>query len=243
MDFVFNPTRDLDAMQTDPQGGLVKSWSYSALKDFEECQYRIFLKRVDKREGKKNDKANRGTEIHALAEAYVKGEGPLDPTLANFEHELTRLAELYKAGKVQVEEDWAFDVDWQPTGWFADNVWGRFKLDAYVQEDETSARVIDYKTGKKFGNEINHGGQAILYAVATFMRHPGLQFIQAEFYYLDLKTDNTLVKTFTRPHAMVFMPKLHERAVKLTSAREFKPKPSKMTCKWCEFRETCEWKE
>ena len=38
----------------------------------------------------------------------------------------------------------------------AKDVWARIKLDAIVHEDETSARVIDYKTGRQFGNEIAH---------------------------------------------------------------------------------------
>ena len=42
------------------------------------------------------------------------------------------------------------------------------KLDAYVKEDDTSARVIDYKTGKRFGNEIGHSQQCLLYAIAAF---------------------------------------------------------------------------
>jgi hypothetical protein len=63
----------------------------------------------------------------------------------------------------------------------APDVWGRIKLDAFVHETETSARVIDYKTGKAFGNEIAHSQQALVYAIGSFFRYPDLQIAKPRY--------------------------------------------------------------
>ena len=88
---------------------------------------------------------------------------------------LRELRELHGEGKVSMEGEWGYTRDWAPTAYFGKDVWLRAKLDVYVQEDDTSARVIDWKTGRKFGNEYAHASQAMIYAVATFMRFPRLQ--------------------------------------------------------------------
>jgi len=44
---------------------------------------------------------------------------------------------------------------------------------------------------------------------------------------------------------MLFMPKLHERAVAMTTATKFPPNPSTYNCRWCSFGKGpephCEW--
>ena len=104
-----------------------------------------------------------------------------------------------------------------------------------VHETDTSARVIDYKTGKKFGNEIAHAQQALTYAIGSFFRYPDLQHVQTELWYLD--QNETTVQAYTRDEAMLFMPKLHQRAVAMTTATKFPPNPSNYNCKWCSYKE------
>ena len=62
-------------------------------------------------------------------------------------------------------------------------------------------------------------------------------------WYLDHGT--TMEQTYTRDEAMVFMPKLHERAVAMTTATKFPPNPSNYNCRWCSFGKGpephCEW--
>jgi RecB family exonuclease len=228
-----------------PQAGLVPSWSYSALSTFEECPYRIYLTRVKKHKEAKNEAADRGTQIHTLAEEFVTGQrgNELPQELAKFRSDLGRYAAAHNENKIEVEQEWAFDINWEPTDWFADNVWGRVKLDVFLRDDPTSAELVDYKTGKRFGNEIKHLGQGQIYAVAAFMRYPELQFLKVRFLYLD--HGEVLEKTYTRERAMVFLPTVHKRAIKLTSAKEFKPRPSTHVCRWCPHKESgvCQWAE
>ena len=187
---------------------------------------------------------DRGTEIHNYAEDYVNGTlAELPKELHKFTDDFEELRQLYTDAKVELEGEWGFDVEWAPVGWMEKATWARIKLDALVQEDETSARVIDYKTGRMFGNEIPHGQQGLLYAIGTFFRYPTLQFVQTEFWYLD--HGKTTKKTYTRDQAMLFAPAFHRRAVKMTTETEFAPTPSTSSCKWCPHRKgdepQCRW--
>jgi hypothetical protein len=224
--------------------GDVRAWSYSALKVYEECAYRTYISRVKGVKEPSGPAADRGTQIHQYAEDYVNGTmGEMADELFKFKDEFEALRELYAQAKVELEGEWGFDLDWATVGWMQKETWARIKLDALVQEDDTSARVIDYKTGKKWGNEISHGQQGLLYAIGTFFRYPHLQFVQVEFWYLD--KGETTKKTYTREQAMVFAPGFHRRAVKMTTETEFAPTPSKDACRWCSFRKgdepECTW--
>lgn len=224
--------------------GDVPTWSYSALKVFEECPYRTYISRVKKVKEPSGPAAERGTEIHQQAEDFVNGKlGDLPDTLKKFDDQFNELRTLFNDGKVELEGEWGFDLDWKPVGWVERATWARIKLDALVHEDEASARVIDYKTGKKWGNEITHGQQCLLYAIGTFFRYPHLEFVQTELWYLD-KAETT-VKTFTRDQAMNFAPGFYSRAIAMTTCTDFTPNPSKSACKWCSFRKgdepECAW--
>jgi len=224
--------------------GDVRAWSYSALKIYEECPYRTYISRVKGVKEPSNNAADRGTQIHQYAEDYVNGTiGEMPKELHKFKDQFEELREGFATAKVELEGEWGFDLDWATVGWMQKETWARIKLDALVQEDETSARVIDYKTGKKWGNELAHGQQGLLYAIGTFFRYPHLQFVQTEFWYLD--KGETTKKQYTREQAMQFAPGFHRRAIKMTTETEFAPTPNSNSCRWCHFKTgdnpECHW--
>jgi RecB family exonuclease len=226
--------------------GPVSSWSYSSLKVFEECPYRTYIQKVKRIPEPSSPAADRGTAIHKLAEDYVKGELDKMPSELNpskFKDDFEELRQLYTEAKVEIEGEWGFNTDWNPTGWMSPDTWARIKLDAMVLQSDTSARVIDYKTGKKFGNEIPHSQQCLLYAIGTFFKYPVLEFVQTELWYLD-KGEKT-IRGFNREEAMQFAPGYHSRAVKMTTCTEFSPTPSNDSCRWCPYGKgehpECRW--
>ena len=115
---------------------------------------------------------------------------------------------------------------WQPP-------WLRMKLDALVMHDETTATVIDFKTGRKFGNEVKHGEQLQLYQLATFIRYPKLQTVYAELWYLD--QDEVTSQKFSRTMGMRFKEKFGKRGNALSTCSDFPANPNKFTCKWCMY--------
>ena len=197
----------------------------------------IKLSAVDKAPTPERDDdhpALRGEKIHLAAEQYVRGDlEDLPHTLRKFKTQFVELAEDYSQGKVILEEEWGYTKDWAPTGYFDKDVWVRLKLDALVKLDANSARVIDYKTGKKLGNEVKHMQQAQLYAVGTFLRYPEIDVIQTEFWYTDQGITTT--KIYRRQQFLQYMKRFTERGIKVTTDTIFRPKPGKYTCKWCDF--------
>jgi RecB family exonuclease len=223
-------------LETDVQLGLVPAWSYSTVTTFEECAYRVYIAKVKKIPEPSGEAADRGTMVHKAAEDYVQGlTDQLIPELKNHAAWLEHLRVEFPTGSVSVEGEWAYTIDWEKTGWMDPTCWARIKLDVFVKTSPTTGRVIDYKTGKKFGNEIKHGQQGLLYAIGAFMRDPELEYVDVEFWYTDLALKESTKKSYTRAQALMMMPSFHKRGVRMTTEKEFNPNPSKMNCKWCHF--------
>jgi hypothetical protein len=217
----------------------IKTWSFSGLQKFEECPYHIFLQKVKKLPDPSGPAAQRGSEIHDKAEQYVDGRiNDLPKELSRFEREFKDLRKLYKDNKVECEGEWAYDRDWTSGDWQMDEIWLRAKLDVLIHESETSAVIIDHKTGQKRGNEVKHGSQVMLYAILTFLRFPKLEYVSSRLWYLD--KGETTEQNYTREQAMAFLPKWDERANKLTDCVSFHATPNWNSCKWCSYKKSGE---
>lgn len=219
----------------------IKAWSYSRLVDFEQCKLRAKLKYIDRipeparplPPGKTEHANDRGTRIHDAAERFVRGGVELIPELKAFGTEFHDLRNKYEHGMVSLEGEWAINKNWEPVAWGDRDAWARIKLDAFVRLSPTHAVVIDYKTGKKFGNEIKHAEQTQLYQLAAFLRYPELETIDVELWYTD-QDDLTHMK-YTRSQGMRFFQNFNQRGIAMTSAEEFPPNPNVFACKWCPY--------
>ena len=242
-----DPRPDIESItapETPKELGLIPAWSHSPLKTFEACAYRSYIAKVKRIQEDWGPAAKRGSTIHKQAEDYVRDKiAELPETLKKFESEFMLLKHQFKEGNVELEGEWGFTIEWEPCGWMAPEVWGRIKLDAILHETDTSARVIDHKRGRMFGNEISHAQQALTYAIGSFFRFPKLQHVQTELWYLD--HGEVTRQAYTRDEAMVFMPSLHGRAITMTTATNFPPNPSRNTCRWCTYKKgenpPCQW--
>jgi hypothetical protein len=231
---------------------LIPSWSFSRLKDYEKCPYMAWLKYC-KRESQDHmdtKAADRGTMIHDACENYVRGKGDFIKEMKHFKGYFEDLKIKFEAGDVILEENWGFTKDWLPCGWMDENVWCRMKLDNFITKTKDEKDYIiagaptDYKSGKKYGNEVSHGQQGQLYAIGSFMKFPTLEVADVELLYLD--QNKTTKRTYTREKAMKFLPSWNKRALAMTEAEDFPPKPNKMSCMWCPFgpqngNSSCEW--
>jgi hypothetical protein len=111
--------------------------------------------------------------------------------------------------------------------------WLRLKLDAIVFESETSAIAIDYKSGKKYGNEMKHGEQLQLYQLVTFLRYPKLEKVTTELWYLD--QDEITQREFRRDQGLRFMKSWDKRGTALTTCQVFPPNPNPISCRYCMY--------
>lgn len=224
---------------------MINSWSFSRLEVFKQCPMRAKFAWVDRipepeRElppGKTEFANDRGSRIHQEAEDFVRGVSGFSKDLKKFKPEFEKLKDLFEKGTVYLEDEWAFDREWMPVAWGAKDAWGRLKIDALVYLEPSRAVVIDYKTGRKDGNEIKHAQQTQLYALVAFLRDPNLEEIHTELWYLD---ENELTRTrYTRKQAMRYLKIFDRSAKEMTTAVNFKPNPNIYTCKWCPYKEMC----
>lgn len=226
----------------------IKRVSFSRLQDFEKCRYLAKLKYVDQipeperplPAGKTEHANDRGTRIHDAAERFVKGGVELIPELEKFQDDFNELRTLYKDGLVTLEGEWAVDYDWKPVAWGSADAWCRMKLDAFVDYGNGVGRVIDYKTGKRFGNEIKHTEQGQVYQLASFLRFHNLEHLYVEFWYTDLGEKD--VKEYSRAQGVSYFDKYNQRFLEVTNCEDFEPNPNAFSCKWCPYNgNACEY--
>lgn len=210
----------------------IKSWSYSRLLDFESCPLKAKLKYVDKIVESSGPAAERGTMIHQLAEDFVCGKiKKLPVELVKFSDEFLALRNRFVEKAVSLEGEWGFDRDWNKSTY--KDAWVRIKLDARIVKSKTHSIVVDYKTGKRFGNEVKHGEQVVLYGIAELLREPHVESVDVELWYLDV--DELISTRFTREKLLRFLPSFEKRGVKITTATQFPPNPNLFSCKWCPY--------
>jgi len=220
----------------------ISQWSMSRLNIYEECPRRAFYQYIEKvPEPERGAPPNgvewpndRGTRVHDELEAYVKGLGELPEEAEFFEPSLKSLRAMAaeQPQSVILEEMWGITRSWEICGPFEENTWGRIKMDALVLSDDHGI-AIDYKTGKRKYNEVNHGEQLVLYVIGSFLKYPQLQKITGELWYLDQKELHR--REYTRTQAMHFIKNFDTRAVSMCEDTEFNPNPSRWNCRFCPF--------
>lgn len=246
MDFLSDKRPDqhkIDAQRialVERPSGPVPTAAFSTLKNFETCRYMVYLSKVKKLKGEQSEAATRGNQMHDTAENYIRGEGeelPPPKFLDKLAHQYYTLRKKYEAHPehFQLEQNWGFTKYWESTGFFDEDCWLRQKLDVFHMPSETSAGIIDHKSGKKWGNELKHGDQGLQYAIGTFMKYPSLQLVTTDFYYTD--QGEILTKKFTRNQIQPLISRLESRIFAMTTATEEDlqvPNPSKANCKFCD---------
>ena len=232
----------------------ITAWSNSRLDVFRTCSHWAELKFIDKvpenpRPDTGKEQANdRGSRVHKAAEDYVLGNTDIIiPEMKSFEAEFLKLRTLREQDESSVvcENGWAFDNGWNVVpydpedypSWaeFFETIWARIIIDCLVWLSPAEVVVIDYKTGKRFGNEIKHGKQMQLYQLATFMRYPEVQLVHPELWYLD-QNEISPAQSFTRKQGLKFFDDINRRALEMTNARWFPANPSKHNCKFCPYQ-------
>lgn len=220
---------------------MIKTWSFSRWSVFEQCPYRAKLAYIDKipepdrplPPGKTEHANDRGTRIHEAAEAYVKGGVNLIKELQTFTPEFERARELFAEGRASLEGEWGFNREWNPVGWNSADVWVRVKLDGLFFLSDDHALIVDYKTGRKSGNEIKHTEQGQLYQLATFLRYPEIEKLDVEFWYTD--QDDILSSSYTRDKGLNYLRLYTNRGTRITSEEQFRPNPNSFSCRFCPY--------
>lgn len=227
-----------------PTARPLTSWSFSRYMDYVKCPYAFKKKHIDKVKEQENEAMAHGTAIHTMAEHYIKGILKKMPKeLGNFAEEFQGLRKLYKTtgSGLIVEEQWAFDKQWQPSGWSDwNNTWLRVKLDCGMRADDDTAMIfkpIDWKTGRMSDYKTSeYVMQLELYAVATFKLLPTIEEVRPLLAYIDSGSvyppeDEPIV--FYKKDEKRLTTQWEKRVQKMFNDKTFKPTPGKH-CDWCQ---------
>jgi hypothetical protein len=207
-------------------------WSYSSLKSFERCPRLYKYQHLDRlpRPPDSSPALERGSRIHGLIEDYLLGRVEvLDPMFSRFAEFID---EIKKSKVVEIEGKWAVTKDWQPTDWDAPDAWWRGRLDAYVRKGKTVARVIDWKTGGMYGDNVD---QMHLYAAVAFSRDPGLTRASTELVYLD--HHEASIKSIPKTMGKHIKDEFGARVMKIERAKAFPTRPGRH-CNWCPYHKS-----
>ena len=218
---------------------MANSWSFSKLGDFEKCKKFFWLKHEQKipeperplRPGQTEHANDRGSRVHDNCEGYVRAEhDALAPEAdKHFGTEIDLLRTLYAEGMVELEGEWGMNQNWEIAPWVG--AWLRLKLDVLVRFSKTNAAVIDYKTGKKWGNEVKHAQQLQLYALVTFLRYPELETVTSELWYFD--ANEVTSQVFTRDQALRFKRNFDKRGGDIVSCSVWPANANRFSCQYC----------
>ncbi len=221
-------------------------WSVSRLGVYETCALYYKNKYVLKipeperplPKGKSEHANDRGSRIHTGNEEYVRGDiSDLPRESEDFADDIEDLRNLYSAGRVMLEHDWCFDADWLPCKREERN--SIFIVDFAVWITPEWLLIGDYKTGRPY--PVKHMDQMQAYALAGFRRFPEIKLITTELWYLD--QDDISSTTFKPRAADAIQNNFEKRVARMRADREFKPASHQYACRYCPYKETCEFVE
>lgn len=205
----------------------VKAWSLSALQLYEQCPFKYYLERVEKRPTPPSHALERGIDIHSKAEQYLLGNiSGMPRELQKFTTEFKNL----KKYEAIPEEQLTLDKHWQPVpdGWSDPRTWLRAKTDARIGNF-----TVDFKSGRKYDK---HEDQARLYSNILMQYHPEFDTVEVEFWYLD--SGDTGSYEFFRSDLGDDIDHWERRVSKLFKEKHWLPMENRW-CKWCPHQKEC----
>lgn len=167
---------------------MIDAWSFSRYEVWAECPLKFKYKVIEKAPFTQSPAMARGDRIHKEVAAYIMTpmDAAVTPPADAMKHQAhARLINELRAMPAEnklVEQQWGFDPDWKPVGWFGPQTWLRVVADVSVLYPDLFAEVVDWKTGKHY--EKSHD-QMELTATATMCRFPPAVHVSTRLAYLD----------------------------------------------------------
>lgn len=206
------------------------SWSYSKLKNYENCPKKMYEVDIAKRYPEKLDPNGPlawGNAVHDALAAALRDGTPLPEGMKHLQTWVDRVGR--GAGQLYVEQKYAINRNFEKTAYFANDVWYRGIGDV-VRVDNDLALVLDWKTGKILEDSV----QLMLMAQCLFSHFPSLKYVRSEFIWL--KDECTSPELFTRKEVADQWIGLLDRVNRMEQAAinmDYPPKPSGLCKSYC----------
>lgn len=152
-------------------------WSFSSIKMFDQCPKKYYHLKVarDFQEDQNAEHLLYGTRFHEAAETYIREGTALPPEFHFAKSALDNLKN--RPGRMLCEYEMGLTADLHPCSFKDPQVWWRGIADLIILQEDGTARVLDYKTGKsaKYADK----GQLELMALAVFKHFPEVVRVKA----------------------------------------------------------------
>ena len=241
---------------------MIKSWSFTKLEHYLACPRKFKLEDVDslcpkcfkgRVEGYETKRCvacghivrfpepvERGIRLHAAAEAFILGRGPITPELENSRVMLVSIKKNFAKGIVRVEYPTVLNEKWEPVDKFTKGAWFRGKIDVLVLPGETG-KTLDWKSGGvdkqgKIRENSMYIDQLELYGLTTLISFPSLEAVEGKLWFLDADPKKMDVEApVVKRGKIATLKKKWERKIKpMFNDTKCAPLPS-YKCQWCPF--------
>ena len=150
-------------------------WSFSKIKDFEQCPKQYYHKHILKEVPFVQTEAILyGNAFHKMAEDFIGKGAPIPAKFSFATKALTSLKN--RQGDKLCELKMGLTENLEACDFYSSDVWFRGIADLVIMDDDV-ATVIDYKTGKS--SKYADKGQLELMALALMARYPQVKKVRA----------------------------------------------------------------
>lgn len=200
--------------------------SYSKLSTYETCARKAFFRYIEQLGDPKSPQMERGSKLHASAEAFLLGEKKtVHKDLVSIANTLRKV----KSKNPIIEHKIALEAGLETVvPWDSPKAWFRMVLDSAYKEGD-QGYVQEWKSGKIYDD---HADQRHTYGSGLLLLWPELVKVEVTTYYIDQgKTRSVHIDP---PRATVLRWHLKERLEVMESDKDFAPRPG-YYCGWCSF--------
>lgn len=210
------------------------TWSHSALKDYEGCAKRYYeVKVLNKYPFRDTTATIYGKEVHKAIEDFINDETPIPPEYA-FVQDIVN-ATLNIPGRKLAEHEMALTKDLRPCDFNSPDRWVRGIADLLIiNDDNLTARVIDWKTGN---NKYPDRDQLRLMSLMVFAHFPHIREVKSAL--LFVVKDDMVKHTMTVDEAEEEWWNYRQRVAKLEAsyANDVWNPTRTPLCGWCPVKD------
>lgn len=204
------------------------TWSYSAVKAYENCPKRHWHLAVAKDYVEPPSPAlEEGNALHQAFDQRIRKGKALPVAYAVYEPVLAKI--INAPGETFSETKLAVTKDLRPTTYFAPDVWFRVVVDAGKINGDL-ASIFDWKTGRPQEDSV----QLAVMAGAIFAHMPAIQRVKAALVFLGHRQN--VIEHYTREGMAEHWAGILPRVTALEQAHltgTFPPKPSGLCRRYC----------
>lgn len=245
----------------------MRSYSYSAINEYENCPLKYKFKRIDKFSEPQSVALATGIAVHDWTSEYTavcrdnkhstyydfleRITPPADPVVAEDALEIiqryieSHVYDWSLISELKTEFPSSYDKDWNPCEWNDENAWFRLKIDQehlendlLVVTDFKTNRAIDF-TQKAFEEKpLNQIFQLAVYVYDAYLRHPEIERFLIRFDYVRYGMGGIRRRKVARDEIEGVRDLIEQKIKVIEKDETFDPRLSSF-CDYCGFTAKC----